>query len=118
MRILICGSRLWMDYGMVLDKLADELALHDIECVIEGECRGADLMGRRAAETLGIPVQKFPADWKKYGKRAGFMRNRQMLVEGKPDIVLAFNRNNSPGTTDMCDCALDVGIEVKVFTER
>ena len=46
------------------------------------------------------------------------MRNRQMLVEGKPDLVLAFNRNNSPGTTDMCDCALDVGIEVKVFTER
>ena len=107
MRVLICGSRNWSNYDIILQTLADEcIACSDnIEVVIEGECRGADLLGRRAAEELGIPVLQFPADWKKYGKWAGYKRNRQMLVEGRPDIVLAFQIGQSQGTQDMMDIA-------------
>ena len=117
MRVLICGSRTWRDYDVIFNALADELAEHPITCVIEGECRGADLLGKRAAEDLCLPVIPFPADWVKYGKRAGFMRNRQMLVEGAPDLVLGFQLHHSPGTQDMIDLALDVGIPVKVFND-
>jgi hypothetical protein len=93
---------------------------HKIDVVIEGEARGADTMGRLAAEDFGIPVLKFPANWGVYGKVAGPIRNRQMLSEGRPDLVLAFHNDiaNSRGTKDMVKAAMKAGIETHVWTEQ
>jgi hypothetical protein len=57
----------------------------------------------------------FPADWGTFGKRAGPIRNKQMLEEGKPDLVIAFWDGNSPGTKNMIDQAQAKGISVKVI---
>jgi hypothetical protein len=116
-RVLVCGSRNWHDYDIILNTLADECIAcsGNIEVVIEGECRGGDLLGKRAAQEMGIPILPFPADWAKYGKSAGIRRNAQMLVEGNPDSVLAFQINGSPGTGNMITIAADVGIPVKVY---
>ena len=52
----------------------------------------------------------FPAEWKKHGKAAGPIRNRKMLQDGKPDLVLAFPGGR--GTANMVELATDAGIRV------
>jgi hypothetical protein len=114
MRVLICGDRHWKDGHAVKREL---LKLEGVRCVIEGEASGADIFGRVAAESLGIQVKPFPALWNLYGKAAGHVRNRQMLVEGKPDLVLAFHSNieKSKGTKNMVEQARKAGVPVKIF---
>jgi hypothetical protein len=56
----------------------------------------------------------FPANWKQYGKSAGYRRNTQMLEEGKPDIVIAFPGGR--GTEMMCEIAETAGITVRRVT--
>lgn len=49
--------------------------------VIEGGARGADALGRQWAQTRGLPVQTFPADWDNLGRKAGFLRNQAMAQQ-------------------------------------
>jgi len=119
-RILICGDRNWSDQQMIIETLSQLGRVCIIECVIEGEARGADTMARIAAETLGIYVLKFPANWGKYGRAAGPIRNQQMLDEGKPTLVLAFHNDieHSRGTKNMVEKALKANIHVEVINEH
>jgi hypothetical protein len=75
-----------------------------------GMARGADSLAYHYAGSHGVPVEKFPADWKRYGKRAGMLRNMQMLTEGKPDLVIAFP--GGTGTAMMCTIAVKAGVQV------
>lgn len=63
----------------------------------------------------GMPIAHlpFPANWDKYGKKAGPIRNAQMLEEGRPNLVLAFHDNLqfSHGTKDMCEIAVKAKIK-------
>lgn len=115
MRILFCGDRNWTNYNVIVDTMIDL----GPTVVIEGEARGADRMAREAAEDSSIPVLKFPAHWERYGAAAGPIRNRQMLDEGKPDMVVAFHNDiqNSKGTKNMVEQAKKRGIPVRVITE-
>lgn len=102
MRVLVCGSRDFTDREQLYRIL--DMLIPAIEVVIEGEARGADIMAREWAEEREIICIPFPADWKHYGLAAGPIRNRQMLVEGKPDMVVAFPSkllHNTKGTNDM-----------------
>ena len=122
MKVLVCGAAPrkrtgepgWTDYGAIrrdLEKLPSNII------VIEGEAAGADLIARRMAEELGLTVEPDPAKWHIYGRSAGPIRNKQMLDEGKPDLVLAFHANimDSKGTANMILQATKRGIEVRVF---
>lgn len=108
MRVLVCGSRHFKDEDL-MEKVLDEFR---ISTIIEGEARGADVMARQYGERRNIPVEPFPADWNKYGKAAGPIRNSQMLKEGRPDLVIAFKYEGSRGTQNMIDQAKRKGIEV------
>ena len=112
-RVLICGSRLWTDYDFIYTYLAG-CSLCKVDTVIHGACRGADLLGARAAIALGATVQAYPANWTKYGRSAGPIRNAKMVDEGRPDIVLAFHENisKSRGTQHMIGIAKRHGIPV------
>lgn len=90
MRLLVCGGRDLKDAFLVATVLNSVHKSRPITVLIEGEACGADTMARMWAETNGIPVEKYPADWRKHGNAAGPVRNKQMLAEGKPDMVLAF----------------------------
>lgn len=70
-----------------LDSFNDHIP---ITVLIEGEQRGADLAAKAWALSKGIKVDPFPADWKRLGNAAGMIRNRAMLVKGKPDWGIAF----------------------------
>ena len=111
MVVLVCGSRFYSDYGKVYEYLK---SLEGVSQVIAGGCRGADTLAVRAARACGYPFREFPADWQKFGKAAGPIRNQQMLDEGKPDLVVAFHENpdESKGTKDMIHRAIEQGIPV------
>lgn len=113
-RVLICGDRDWNHYEVILNVLRK---VPHVDCVIEGEARGADLLGYLAAAQLGIDVMPFPADWAKYGRAAGPIRNQEMIDKGRPTLVLAFHDDldHSKGTADMIARARRAGIEVRIF---
>lgn len=133
MRVLVCGGREFGDidrelqhyepdnwlvrkrekeFGFVWNSLDSYIArLYYPNIVIISGCAwGPDTIAIQWADTYGLEVEKYPADWKKYGKRAGFIRNKQMLDEGKPDLVVAFP--GGKGTAMMVDIARKAGIEV------
>jgi hypothetical protein len=112
--ILICGDRNWTDFKEIdsfLDSILLEYRRQDIT-IVEGDCRGADKIAGFIAFGKGMKVRKEPADWKKYGKAAGPIRNQYMLDKYKPDMVVAFHNDyeNSKGTKDMCERAKTANI--------
>lgn len=118
MIVLVCGSRDWTDreaieraLGAVAAKLPPSLDV----TVLHGAARGADQLAGEVANDYSFTVREFPADWRRYGRRAGFVRNIQMLDE-QPDLVLAFQRNDSRGTQHTIDQARRRGIAVRVYT--
>lgn len=119
-RVLICGDRGWTNGRLILKYLKYLQAFGGTKVVIEGECSGADSLARKAAEELGLEVAPFPANWKKFGRAAGPIRNQQMLDEGKPTYVLAFHNDieHSKGTKDMVARARKAHIPVREVKEK
>lgn len=83
--------------------------------IIAGGARGADNAAVDWAIVSHAPFTEYHADWEKYGKNAGPVRNQYMLDEGKPDIVLAFPSKNSRGTWDMVRRAEKAGVPVLIY---
>ena len=119
MRILVCGgrdfdsSKVWIWLEHVMKAELGFYAGASIDCIIHGGATGADSTAGRWAESEGIKVHSFPVrkeDWKKYGKNAGPMRNRKMIIEGKPDVVIAFPGGKE--TESMINLADEYGIRV------
>lgn len=119
MRVLFCGSRTYTNFAIVSQTVAaiesESRTGKPLVC-IHGDARGADTLAARACERAGWDeIIAFPADWDKYGKRAGYVRNAQMLAAGMPDLVVAFrSEGESRGTDMMCALAKDAGVEVRV----
>lgn len=94
MRTIIAGTR-----GMTDEYVMDTaLAALDwtITEVVSGGAAGADRLGEAWASRNGIPVKRFPADWARYGKGAGPVRNREMARYA--EALVAFWDGRSTGT--------------------
>jgi hypothetical protein len=113
--LLITGDRYWSDYPFILQSLTAWHERVGINMLVHGACRGADLLGAKAADRLGIPSSSHPADWDKHGRAAGPIRNRQMLIDHPEiELVLGFHDNigSSRGTRDMMTVAANRGLLV------
>lgn len=108
-RLLVCGGRDYADRLKVYSHLAKVHADRRIACIINGAASGADRLSTEWARSVGVPVLEFPADWS-LGRKAGPIRNRIMLSEGKPDEVVAFPGGR--GTADMVNAARVSGVPV------
>lgn len=109
MKVAIVGGRDFSRYNLmcsILNRLIKEKAL-DITEVICGCAQGADTMGSFWAEENGIKVKLMPANWDKFGRKAGPIRNCEMLQEA--DGVIAFWNGFSPGTRHMIDISHRAG---------
>jgi hypothetical protein len=126
MRVLVCGSRTFTNEQAVEWMLEGiyqmENSSTDRMMVIEGGARGADALAEAWAKGWGteyaFPHLQFPADWETHGKRAGYLRNVQMLQQGKPDVVLAFVDKplaESKGTAMMVKLAREAGVPTYVI---
>lgn len=110
-RILVCGGRDFAyrhDLYTALDALYNEPA--SVAVLIHGDARGADTFARDWARTVNIVIETYPADWTRYGNRAGYLRNVEMLTKGKPDLVVA--APGGAGTRMMINLARRAGVAV------
>ena len=99
-RVLVCGSRYWKDYRKIYNTLGTLDSKKTI--IVHGACKGADQLAGIAAKALGMEVEEYPADWDKYGKAAGPIRNVQMAETGiNHGFAFHENYDKSKGTKHM-----------------
>ena len=118
MKILVCGSRTWHGLDIIEDALRPYTGGQPNVTIIHGGAPGADSIAGHVAYLMGYHIQVYRANWRQYGRAAGYMRNKQMLMEGKPDLVLAFWDGKSAGTKMMIELAKKAGVEVKIFLQQ
>jgi len=111
MKVLISGSRKCETPSVVIERL-EKLPKNDL-LIIHGSARGVDSIAQTWCVEKSINVTTYPADWNKYGRAAGPIRNREMLKEN-PDLVIAFPCPNSKGTRDMIEAAKSAGFTVEI----
>ena len=117
-RIIVAGSRSFQDYGSLkelLDSILDDLGVNNVE-IVSGGANGADKLGERYASERGLRLIRFKADWNKYGRSAGMIRNKEMLdyaCQERP-LVVAFWDGESHGTANMIQRAERRGVAVRI----
>lgn len=84
---MITGGREFNNYALARATL--EKYLSQTDTLIHGGCRGCDLLCAKVASEIGAKIEEHKADWKKYGRAAGPIRNKEMLESGI-DLVIAF----------------------------
>ena len=99
MRVLVCGGRDYTDKEHVYSILDQCYSQNTNLEIISGMARGADRLAYEWAKERGVKCYEFPADWDRYKKSAGPIRNQQMIDEGFPDAGIAFK--GASGTADM-----------------
>jgi hypothetical protein len=129
MRILVTGSRRWTDEDRIRELLAAidrqevpkvldalDVSKTPAHTLVHGGARGADTIAGEIAKDLGWTVEVHPADWAKFKKSAGAIRNQEMVSLGA-DLCLAFImvRGESVGTKHCAKLARMAGIPVVRF---
>jgi hypothetical protein len=113
-KIIVAGGRDFSNYKY-LSKCLD-LVFNDpliTYIIISGTARGVDQMGERYAIENNIGIERYPADWKKYGKAAGYIRNDVMAKAG--DWLVAFWDGKSKGTGHMINLAKKHNLQINVI---
>jgi hypothetical protein len=113
MKVIIAGSRIFKDYNK-LCSVCDYMLQNQKEIeIVSGTAFGADILGERFAEERGYKITRFPPDWNRYGKSAGYRRNEEMA--NYADALIAFWDGQSRGTKHMMDLAVQYGLKVKIY---
>lgn len=114
-KIIVAGSRNFNNYSLLesyLDIVINSMAYKPVT-IISGTARGADQLGERYAENKGHGIERYPAEWDKYGRSAGYKRNEQMAEVA--DVLVAFWDGQSRGTMHMINIAKNKGLRVFVY---
>jgi hypothetical protein len=130
-RIIIAGSRTFDDYKKlktesfrIIRDLAQKLTGKStidkkLLTIISGMADGADQLGVKFATEFELKLKEYPANWDRYGRRAGYMRNVDMAKfateEGVDGVLIAFWDGQSKGTKHMIDTARKMNIETYVI---
>ena len=97
-----------------LKKSLDKLLVNKTSItIISGTARGADQLGERYAQENGYNLLKFPADWDKYGKSAGYKRNEEMAKVA--DACVVFWDGQSRGSKHMIDIAQKYNLKIRIL---
>ena len=119
-RIIVAGSRNYKDYRRISSVLSEFIRKFSEDGIrpefISGGCRGVDTLAERFCKLHNYPIKVFNADWATYGKRAGYLRNKQMAEYVAEDngMLIAFWDGESKGTKMMVDLAMKNGLTVHV----
>lgn len=89
-RLVVTGGRAFFDKKVIGEALTLADEEWGFDTLIHGGAPGVDNACANWAQFTGKRVITFNAQWNIFGKRAGFIRNEQMIVEGKPDFGLVF----------------------------
>ena len=114
-KVVIFGSRGFNDYDLLKEKcdayLQNKKETHHI-IIVSGHARGADTLGEQYAKEKGYELETYPADWDKYGKKAGFLRNEYM--GDISNAAIGFWDGESHGTKHMIEYCKNKGLDVRV----
>lgn len=111
-KVIVAGSRDITDIKIV--ELVIQNSGFKIDELVCGMARGVDSIGYLLCKKKGIPIKEFPADWNRYGKSAGFVRNEEMAQYATH--LIAISKDRSPGTENMINLANRYNL--KVFVSR
>jgi hypothetical protein len=111
MRVIIAGSRGCPTWLLV--RRAVRLSEFEVTEVVSGTARGVDQFGEKWARKNNIPIKRFQADWDKFGKRAGYLRNQEMAHYA--DALVAVWDEHSKGTKHMVSLMLSESKAVYVL---
>lgn len=118
-RIMVTGSRDWTNRTVIDQALFAywyEAGRPSDILLIHGDARGADTLAKECWTKQGFGTRAYRAMWEDFGKRAGVMRNL-VMIEKRPEHVLAFIKGNSPGATHAAAAAEKAGIPVTYYRE-
>ena len=126
LRVIIAGSRDFNDYELLkksaIEIITKKTMLPDLTRIVSGGARGADTLGERFANEMGLEISRFIPDWDGLGKRAGYVRNAEMakfaVEDGNYGVLIAFWDGQSRGTKHMIDLAKRYGLEVHVVNYK
>lgn len=126
LRVIIAGSRDFNDYALLkksaIEIITKKTMFPDLTRIISGGARGADILGERFANEIGLEISRFIPDWDSLGKRAGYVRNETMakfaVENGNDGMLIAFWDGESRGTKHMIDLANKHGLEVHVVNYK
>lgn len=105
-RLVVAGSRDFNNYDMLcsaLDEVIGELKAEYNVTIVSGTANGADKLGEKYAEKHGLKIERHPANWGRYGRGAGPIRNAEMVKAS--DGVVVFWNGESTGAKNIIDCA-------------
>ena len=88
MKVIVAGGRDFVERSGDRVRLRNTLLKLGATEVVCGMARGADMFGHRVAKEIGLPIAEFPAEWDRFGKRAGMIRNAEMA--NYADALIAF----------------------------
>lgn len=111
-RLVVAGSRDFNDYSLLSAELDKLLAGKTNITIVSGTARGADRLGERYAAEHNLRIERFPAEWEKYHKGAGPIRNMKMVQSA--DAVIVFWDNESSGTKNIIECARKEDIPYRI----
>jgi hypothetical protein len=121
-RVLVCGGRYYDDRPHIFQSLTRVHNEHGpITCIIHGGATGADTEAGewwKIMNQSGWPmeIEVYRADWRRDGPMGGGVRNRRMLLESKPDLVVAFP--GARGTSNMVQQATARGVKIVEIIAR
>lgn len=105
-RVVVAGCRNYDNYDEAkdfIDRCLSHIRKENEIIIVSGGCSGADMLGERYAKESGFKVERYPANWDKFGKSAGPKRNEEMAKIA--DFVICFWDNASVGTKSMISLA-------------
>lgn len=111
MKTIIAGSRTVVNIGVVESAIASSGWRPTV--VLSGTARGVDQLGELWAKANAVPIERFPANWAKLGKSAGYVRNVEMAENA--EALIAIWDGVSRGTKHMIDIATRKGLVVFVY---
>lgn len=115
-KVIIAGGRDFNDYELLKEKcdwfLSNKIQLDEPVVIISGGATGADSLGEKYAKENNLILERKPADWDKYGKSAGYRRNKEMV--NIADAAIFFWDGQSKGTKHTIDLCKEKGIPCRI----
>ena len=114
-RVIIAGTRTFDDYGLLCrhtDYKLSKIRMERRIVIVSGAAKGADALGEEYARARGYKLVRYPADWERYGKAAGPIRND--LMARNADALIAYWDGKSSGTLNMIETARNYGLKISI----
>ena len=112
-KVIIAGGRDFDDFRTLSEVCIFMLQNKENVEIVSGTANGADKLGEQFARFMGYPIKEFPPNWDKFGKRAGYLRNKEMAEYA--DALIAFWDESSKGTKHMIDLAKKMNLKIKIY---